>query len=151
MSNETLLVGRIKEGTVLDHLQKGSALRVLEALGITPEAGNIVTIAMNVPSSKLGKKDILKVENKLLTADETNRIALISPNATINLIKDYTVKEKRRVQLPESLVNVFKCPNPTCVTNAREPIIPEMVIIRQEPPTLQCKYCRRLFSPADLP
>jgi len=149
MSKETLIVGRIGQGTVLDHLEAGSALRVLKALGITPDAGDIITIAMNVPSAKLGKKDILKVERRILTREETDRISLICPNATVNIIEDYSVKEKRKVQLPDKFVNVFRCPNPTCVSNAREPIIPTLNLLRRNPITLQCAYCRRVFDRSD--
>jgi aspartate carbamoyltransferase regulatory subunit len=149
MSKETLIVGRIGEGTVLDHLESGSALRVLKALGISPESGDIITIAMNVPSGKLGKKDILKVERRKLTPEETNRISLICPNATVNIIVDYSVKEKREVQLPDKFINVFRCPNPTCVSNTREPIVSTLNVLRRKPISLQCAYCRRVFDRSD--
>jgi aspartate carbamoyltransferase regulatory subunit len=150
MAEEQQLVRRIKNGTVLDHIEQGSALKVLEALNVTGDNGNIVAVAMNVESKRYGKKDIIKVENKFLEPSETNRIALISPKASVNIIKDYKIVEKRNIEIPESFVNVFKCPNPTCVSNAREPLEPVIDIVKKDPVVLRCKYCRRLFATNDL-
>lgn len=150
MTEEQLLVRRIKDGTVLDHVEHGKALKVLAALNINGENGNIVTVAINVPSGKLTKKDIIKVANRFLKPEETNRIALISPKATVNLIKDYRVVEKRKIEIPDSFVNVFKCPNPTCVSNAKEPIVSTMEVVKKDPPVLRCRYCSRIFSSNEL-
>ena len=84
-----LLVRRIKNGTVIDHIEAGKALLVLRALSITGREGNVITVALNVPSSKHGKKDIIKVENRFLETTETNKLALIAPRATINIIREY--------------------------------------------------------------
>jgi aspartate carbamoyltransferase regulatory subunit len=105
---------------------------------------------MNVPSRKMGRKDIVKVEGLFLKPEETNRIALIAPRATVNLIKDYRIVEKRPVELPETLIGVFPCPNPSCISNAEEPITPVIRVLRQDPPLLQCKYCSRILSPEEL-
>lgn len=150
LSEEQLIVRRIKDGTVIDHCEPGSALKVLAALGIKEGCTNLVTIAMNVPSKKLGKKDIVKIADRFLTQGEANRIALISPRATLNLIKDYRVISKSKVELPEVFVNIFKCPNPTCISNANEPIVPEILVIKTEPPKLMCKYCSRVFNVNEL-
>src|SRR3712207_9116820 len=93
-----LLVRRIKDGTVIDHIESGKALLVLRTLDITGKEGNVITVALNVPSSKHNKKDIIKVENKFLEKNETNKLALIAPHATINIIKEYRLRsEERRV------------------------------------------------------
>ena len=89
MEQSELLVRRIKEGTVIDHIDEGKGLQVLSALRIDGGDGSLITIALNVPSGKFKKKDIIKVENKFLKDDDTNKIALIAPSATINMIKDY--------------------------------------------------------------
>ena len=150
MSETSLLVSRIRNGTVLDHVEAGRAFMVLNALHIKGDEGNVVSIAMNVPSKRLGKKDIIKVENRFLKPDETNRLALISPSATVNIIRDYKLVEKRPVTLPESFIGIFKCPNPTCISNAREPITPEIYVIGKEPSILQCKYCARIIESEEL-
>jgi aspartate carbamoyltransferase regulatory subunit len=123
MSEEQLLVRRIKEGTVIDHIDAGKALLVLRALNITGKEGNTVTVAMNVPSMKLGKKDIIKIENRSLTSYETDEIALIAPHATINIISEYKIREKWRVELPDELIGIFDCPNSMCVSNLLNPLI----------------------------
>ena len=89
---------RIKDGTVIDHIEAGKALIVLHALSITGKEGNVITVALNVPSSKHKKKDIIKVENRFLKTNETNKLALISLHTTINIIKDYKLVEKRKIQ-----------------------------------------------------
>ncbi|MER3601212.1 MAG: aspartate carbamoyltransferase regulatory subunit [Nitrososphaerota archaeon] len=148
---ESLIVRRIKEGTVIDHITAGRALRVLEILGIRGEADNVVTVAINVPSHKLGKKDIVKIEGRFLSADETNKIALIAPHATINIIRGYRVVQKRKVELPKEFVNVFRCPYPTCVSNsAAEPIVPILVVVSADRPQLRCFYCSRIIEVEDI-
>ena len=141
-----LLVRRIKDGTVIDHIESGKALLVLRTLDITGKEGNVITVALNVPSSKHDKKDIIKVENKFLEKNETNKLALIAPHATINIIKEYRLVEKRKIQLPDSIIGVFKCPNLKCVTNSDEYIKPIINIIDKEKIILRCKYCFRTLT-----
>ena len=141
-----LLVRRIKDGTVIDHIESGKALLVLRTLDITGEEGNVITVALNVPSSKHNKKDIIKVENRFLEENETNKLALIAPHATINIIKDYKLIEKRKIQLPDSITGVFKCTNLKCVTNSDEYIKPVINIIDKEKVILRCKYCFRTLT-----
>ncbi len=141
-----LLVRRIKDGTVIDHIESGKALLVLRTLDITGKEGNVITVALNVPSSKHDKKDIIKVENKFLEKHETNKLALIAPHATINIIKEYRLVEKRKIQLPDSIIGVFKCPNLKCVTNSDEYIKPVINIIDKEKIILRCRYCFRTLT-----
>ena len=141
-----LLVRRIKDGTVLDHIENGKALIVLRVLDITGKEGNVVTVALNVPSNKHSKKDIIKVENKFLEKDETDKLALIAPHATINIIRDYKLVEKRIINLPDSIVGIFNCPNLKCITNSEEYIRPTIDIIDKEKITLRCKYCARTIT-----
>ncbi|MFQ6011570.1 MAG: aspartate carbamoyltransferase regulatory subunit [Nitrososphaerales archaeon] len=150
MSQSELLVRRIKNGTVLDHIKEGQALGVLSALRIDGKDGNVVTVAMNVPSGSGKRKDILKIENRFLGSQETDRVSLIAPNATVNIIKNYEVVEKRDVELPPLFVNVFRCPVPTCITNSGEPITPTIEMVDPSKLLLLCKYCRRSLSVDEL-
>ena len=145
-----LLVRRIKDGTVIDHIEAGKALLVLQALSITGSEGNVITVALNVPSSKHGKKDIIKVENRFLETTETNKLALIAPRATINIIRDYKLVEKRKIQLPDSIVAIFKCPNLKCITNSGEEIRSMIDVIDKEKVVLKCRYCARTLSTDEL-
>ena len=94
MSKKTLRVSKIKDGTVIDHITSGHALDIAKILGITGRRAGVVTIGMNVPSKRLGHKDMVKVEGRVLAASEVDKIALLAPHATINIVKDYKVVEK---------------------------------------------------------
>ncbi len=145
-----LLVRRIKNGTVIDHIESPRALLVLNILNITGQEGNVITVALNVPSIKHGKKDIIKVENKFLEKKETDKLALIAPNATINIIKNYTLSEKRRIQLPDNIIGFFKCPNLRCITNTEEGLISKIEIIDKKSIILRCQYCARSITTNEL-
>jgi len=141
-----LLVRRIREGTVIDHIDEGKGLQVLSALGINGKDGNVITIALNVPSGKFKKKDIIKVENKFLKDDDTNKLAVIAPKATVNIIKEYKLVEKRRVSLPNEIDRIFRCSNPECITNSTEHIESIMDVVDKEGRVLKCRYCSRTLD-----
>ena len=146
MEQSELMVRRIKEGTVIDHIDEGKGLQVLDALRIDGHDGSLITIALNVPSGKSKKKDIIKVENKFLKDDDTNKIAVIAPKATINIIKNYKLIEKRRVALPNEIDRIFRCSNPDCITNSTEHIDSIMDVIDKEGMILKCRYCARILD-----
>jgi len=142
-----LAVSKIREGTVIDHINAGKALLVLKILGIVSGSRERVLMAMNVPSRKMGRKDIVKVEGKFISEEELNRIALIAPKATINLIKDYEIYKKFKVVLPETVEDVLTCPNRYCITNSREPIIRRFHVTMADNIVIaRCHYCGRKIS-----
>jgi aspartate carbamoyltransferase regulatory subunit len=142
-----LKVPRIKDGTVIDHITAGNAVKVLHILAIPKTTSSTVSVAMNV-KSKLGKKDIVKVENRELDPKEVDKIALIAPKATINIIRDYEVTKKHRVKLPDEIIGIVSCSNPTCVSNANEPVESRFKIISRDPPKIKCYFCER--EPEDI-
>ena len=144
---QELKVPRIKDGTVIDHITAGNAVKVLHILGIPKTTSSTVSVAMNV-KSKLGKKDIVKVENRELDTKEVDKIALISPKATINIVRDYRVTKKHKVKLPDEIVGIVSCSNPTCISNANEPVECRFKIISRDPPKIKCYYCER--EPGDI-
>ena len=146
MEQSDLMVRRIKEGTVIDHIDEGKGLQVLNALRINGDDGSLITIALNVPSGKFKKKDIIKVENKFLKDDDTNKLAVIAPTATINMIKEYKLVEKRRASLPNEIDRIFRCSNPDCITNSTEHIESVMDVIDKEGRVLKCRYCSRVLD-----
>ena len=146
MEQSELMVRRIKEGTVIDHIDEGKGLQVLDALRIDGQDGSLITLAMNVQSGKSKKKDIIKVENKFLKDDDTNKIAIIASKATINIIKNYKLIEKRRVALPNEIDKIFRCTNPDCITNSTEHIESIMDVIDKEGMVLKCRYCARILD-----
>lgn len=146
MQESELIVRRIREGTVIDHIDVGKGLQVLDALGIDGLDGGLITIALNVPSGKFKKKDIIKVENRFLQDDDTNKLAIIAPSATVNIIKNYKLVEKRRVSLPNEIGRIFRCSNPDCITNSREYIESVMDVVDRETLVLKCRYCSRILD-----
>lgn len=140
MAEKEVRVLPIKEGTVIDHIAAGQALRVLRILGITETSREVVSVAMNVPSRAVGRKDIVKVENRELIPKEVHKIALIAPHATINIIRDYKVVDKYTVSLPVEIVGVVKCANPNCISNTCEPVVSKFIVKESG---LRCYYCER--------
>ncbi|TRZ92437.1 MAG: aspartate carbamoyltransferase regulatory subunit [Methanosarcinales archaeon] len=138
-------VRRIEHGTVIDHITAGQALNVLRILGVSGTTSAVVSVAMNVPSGAIGSKDIVKVEDRELKEEEVDRISLIAPNSTINIIRDFEVIEKYRVDLPEKLVGVVKCANPNCISNTNEPVISRFTV-NKKPVELRCIYCDHVIS-----
>jgi aspartate carbamoyltransferase regulatory subunit len=137
-----LKVTPIKDGTVIDHISPGHALKVLHVLKIPETTTSVVSILMNV-NGKKGKKDIVKIENRELDPKELDKIALIAPNATINIIREYDVVKKHIVELPNELVGLTKCSNPTCISNAREPVESRFQVVSKDPVRIKCYYCER--------
>ena len=141
MSELDLRVSKIKDGTVIDHIRGGYALDVIKILGITGKEKRVMTIAVNVPSKRFGLKDIVKIEGRALNSLEVNRIALVAPHASINIIHNYTVDEKLEVKLPKTIEGILKCVNPCCISNSDEPIASKFYVKNEEPLLLKCHYC----------
>ena len=133
-------VAKLRSGTVIDHLPAGTALRCLALLGI--EEDGIVTVGLNLPSRTQKRKDILKVENRILTAAELARLALYGPRATVSIIDDYEIVRKVPLELPTVLDNVLSCPNPSCITH-HDPVAPRVRVEQKDPLRLRCHYCER--------
>ena len=139
MTTDTeLRVSKIENGTVIDHVRAGEALRVLKILGIDGSEGESISVGMNVPSDRLGHKDVVKVEGMELSQDEVDVLSLIAPDASINIIREYDVVEKSRVERPDAVTGVLTCPNTNCITNAGEPIETHFEIMDEG---VQCRYC----------
>ena len=136
----------IRNGTVIDHIAVGMALKVLKIVGVKDDVNSTVSVLMHVPSKKAGWKDIVKIEDRELDPKELDRIALISPNATINIIRDYNMAEKFVVEVPNVIKGIMKCANPGCITNKDEPVEPEFVVESKKPITLRCIYCDRVTT-----
>ncbi|MFX1466687.1 MAG: aspartate carbamoyltransferase regulatory subunit [Promethearchaeota archaeon] len=147
---DELRVRKIRNGTVIDHIPAGNALTVLKICGISGKEGNTISIAINVPSSKAGRKDIVKIEDRELEPQEVDIIALIAPHATINIIRDFKVVEKNRVKLPKTVKAYPRCINPNCVTNTKEPVEPHFIIRSEEPLRIRCHYCHVVMARDDI-
>ncbi|MFW9850918.1 MAG: aspartate carbamoyltransferase regulatory subunit [Candidatus Thorarchaeota archaeon] len=154
MGNENepkIRIVKIQNGTVIDHIAAGHALDVLDILGITGKEGSVVSLGMNISSSRIATKDIVKLEDRYLKEDEVAKIALVAPDATINTIRDFRVEKKTRVELPTTITDVIVCPNQRCVTNKeREPIRPKYEVVTKAPMKIKCEYCWTLIDENDI-
>ena len=138
MTDQELRVSKIQRGTVIDHIPGGQALNVLAILGIDGTEGDVVSIGMNVPSDRLGRKDVLKVEGRELSQSELDVLSLIASDATINIIREFEVRQKHRVDRPERVTGVLECPNHNCITNEKEPVETEFEVLDDG---IRCVYC----------
>ncbi|ELZ98970.1 aspartate carbamoyltransferase regulatory subunit [Haloferax mucosum ATCC BAA-1512] len=136
-----LRVSKIQNGTVIDHVAAGQALNVLAILGIDATSGEAVSVGMNVPSDRLGRKDIVKVEGRELSQSEVDVLSLIAPAASINIVRDYDVVEKNRVVRPDIVTGIISCPNRNCITNADEPITSRFTVLSDG---VRCDYCESI-------
>jgi aspartate carbamoyltransferase regulatory subunit len=137
-ARQELYVRKIEDGTVIDHITPGFALDVLKILGINGKNGEVLSTAINVESKHLHHKDIVKIQDRELKPSEVDRIALIAPNATINIIRNYDVTSKKKVELPSVIRGIIKCDNPSCISNSMEPI------------RLRCHYCGHIMEREDV-
>ncbi|MBN2111608.1 aspartate carbamoyltransferase regulatory subunit [Candidatus Woesearchaeota archaeon] len=147
MIDKKIRIDPIKNGTSIDHLNPGTALEVMKVLGLHDTG--IVTIGMHLESKKFGYKDIIKIENKELTQDEINKITLISPHASISIIKNFNVEKKFEVMLPKVIEGSVKCKNPKCITNI-ESVETKFHIITKSPLKIQCHHCERHMKKEDI-
>ena len=143
MSERKLLVSKIENGIVIDHIPPGKAFQVLKLLKLPDDARAL--IAQNVDSQSMGSKDLIKIEGTYLTSKEIDIIALVAPDATLNIINDWQVREKTRITIPDVLEGAFNCPNTLCPTNAKySPPNTEFNVEkgrRVEDTKLHCNYC----------
>ena len=148
VDDQQLRVSKIRDGTVIDHLTAGEALNVLAILGIDGSSGEGVSVGMNVISDRLGRKDIVKVEDRELSQSEVDVLAVIAPEATINIIRDYAVVDKKRIERPTAVTGLLFCPNRNCITNANEPINTRFIVLDEG---LQCDYCGSIVRESEVP
>ena len=150
MIKNTLRVSKIKNGTVIDHINAGYALEVLKILGIKSKVKSIVSVTLNVSSKIMGLKDMVKIEGRELKTEEVNKIALLAPQATINIIRKYKVVDKQLVRLPKIIKEIIKCINPACISNSNEPIKSTFYVDFQNALNLKCHYCGYLLEKEDI-
>ncbi len=141
-----LKVDVIENGTVIDHIKAGKGAKVLKIMGIGEDYPYRVALLMHVPSKKKQSKDIVKIAEKAMTEEQANLVALISPGATVNIIKDGKVEKKYRAELPQKLEGAGTCPNPNCMTKTED----VLQMFTKNEAKYRCHYCERLFAPEEL-
>jgi len=144
-----LKVPAIREGTVVDHIPSRATFKVIRILDLK-DFEHVISVVLNLQSKSMGKKGIIKIGSRFLTEDEVNKIAVLAPNATVNIIKDYTVKEKIKVKIPDVIEKIIKCSNPQCITNNEKDSRTKFYIVEKEPLKIRCHYCERCMQREDI-
>ena len=142
MGKKELVVSAIENGTVIDHIPADKLFQVVKALNLT-ECKTQILMGNNLESKKLGKKGIIKCQDKFFERDEINKIALITTFATLIVIRDYNVVEKKHIDTPDAIEGMVKCFNPKCITN-NEAVTTKFKVIDKSDIKLQCLYCQKI-------
>nr|NQU91469.1 aspartate carbamoyltransferase regulatory subunit [Bacteroidota bacterium] len=140
-----LKVSAIENGSVIDHIPAQSVFRVIKILNLD-HSNEQVLFGSNLDSRKYGKKDIIKVSNTFFEKDEIDKIALVAPSATLIVIRNYQVAEKRNVEIPDDIQKIVRCVNPNCITNHENIPTKFNVIKNEEYLKLRCHYCEKTTS-----
>jgi len=140
--DKILEVSAIMDGTVIDHIPADSLFQVISILRLEKFDG-MITFGTNLESKKLGKKGIIKVSGVFFKDKDINRIALIAPEAKLNIIKNYSVVEKKLVEIPDEIIGIVKCVNPQCITN-HERVATRFLVLEKKKLKLRCQYCEKM-------
>jgi len=143
-----LSVSAIQNGTVIDHVPANTLFKVIQILGLD-HIDNQITFGTNLESKKLGRKAIIKISGIYFEDEDINRIALVAPEAKLNIIKDYEVVEKRVVEVPDSITGIAKCMNPKCITNF-ESVTTKFKVVSKKNVALKCLYCEKITTQENL-
>ncbi len=138
-------VEALKSGTVIDHIPAGQGLRILRLFQLT-EYRERVTVGLNLPSGHMGSKDLIKVENVVLSEEQANELALFAPRGTVSVIEDFAVVRKQKLAIPDTVEGIFACPNSNCVSHV-EPVQSHFSVrVTEHDTKMKCKYCEKVFS-----
>ncbi len=148
MKDKQLSVSAIKNGTVIDHIPAGSLFKVISILKLD-KLESMVTFGNSFESKKLGKKGIIKLSEVFFETEDINKISLVAPTAKLNIIRDYEVVEKMKVEIPDEVTGIIKCVNPKCITN-NETATTKFAVISKEKVQLKCYYCEKITSQDNL-
>ena len=141
MEKKEFKVSAIENGTVIDHIPAKNVFQVIRILGLD-NFDNMILFGTNLESKKYGTKGIIKVSNKFFKKEEINKIALVAPQATLIVIRDYKVVEKKTVEIPDEVIQIVKCFNPNCITN-HEKVVTKFTVISKDDLKLHCHYCEK--------
>jgi len=142
MSKKELIVSAIQNGTVIDHIAADKLFQVIKILNLD-SCSNQILFGTNLNSKKLGEKAIIKIQDKYFERHEINKIAIVSPSATMIKIQDYDVVEKFSLSLPQTIEGIVKCFNPKCITN-HEQVLQKFTVLDADKIKLQCYYCQKI-------
>lgn len=139
-----LNVGSLNEGFVLDHIQAGKAMSIYNYLGLD-KLDCQVAIIKNARSDKMGRKDIIKIEGSLDLVD-LDILGYVDHNITVNIIRNGSIVEKKKLTLPHTVRNILKCKNPRCITSIEQELEQVFILSDKEKEIYRCKYCEEKYS-----
>ena len=142
MSENLLRVQPIRNGTVIDHIRAGRGRKILDILGLS-NSGTTISLLVNVQSKKQKRKDMIKVEDRELDENEIEKLALLSPNARVNIIRNYAVAEKKKVEIPSFISDIVHCSNENCISNNERGANTQFKLLDSENLRIKCVYCGR--------
>lgn len=142
MKDKKMEVSAIENGTVIDHIPANVLFKVITILNLH-KIDKQITFGTNLTSKKLGKKAIIKLSDTFFIDKEINKIALVAPQAKLNIIRDFSVVEKKIVEVPEEIIGIAKCMNPKCITN-NEKITTRFDVVSKTEVKLKCRYCEKI-------
>ncbi len=131
-------IDSIKNGLVIDHITAGKAMKIYNLLHLDSLDCRVALIT-NVSSRKMGKKDIIKIDDDIVV--DTDILGYVDPGATVNVIKDEVIAEKKNLELPEKLTNVIKCKNPRCITSTEQELPQIFKLTDKDNQVYRCLYC----------
>ena len=139
-----LNISGLNEGIVLDHIEAGKSLDIYYHLGLDKLECQ-VAIIKNARSSKMGRKDIIKIEVGLDVLD-LQVLGYIDHNITVNIIQDNKIAEKKTLKLPKKITNVIKCKNPRCITSIEQELPHVFFLADERTETYRCRYCEEKYG-----
>ena len=143
MTRKELVVSALENGTVLDHIPADNVYKALDILNLK-SAESQITIGVNLASKLYGRKGIIKITDRFFEDEDLNKLALIAPKATINVIRDFKVVEKKKLKMPNEIIGIAKCMNPKCVTN-HQPIKTRFTTLEKNGEIhLLCHFCEKV-------
>ncbi len=141
---DDLSISRIHEGYVLDHIKAGSSMKIYDFLKLGKLEGAAIAMIMNAKSSKMGKKDLIKIECPVGSID-LDVLGYIDHNITVNIIKDNEIKEKPKLRPPKVIKNIIRCTNPRCITSIEQELDHIFVLNDEAKEQYRCKYCEARY------
>ena len=138
-----LNIDSLEKGVVIDHIESGKSMEIYRVLELD-KLDCSVAIIKNARSKKSGRKDIIKIEDRIDI--DLDVLGFIDPNITVNIIDGGHIIEKKHLQLPERIVNVAKCKNPRCITSVEQELDHVFVLTDAEKGVYRCLYSEQEYK-----
>jgi len=144
---QIMLIPKIENGFVLDHIPTGSGVKVLALIrGHAELDGVVVSVGLHYTSRRLGRKDLIKIQSRELPQSFLQHLSLVVPGVTIKRVENFSIAQKIVLEPPELVDNLLRCPNPGCITNHERGVTTCFHLVRRDPMKFRCNHCERWFA-----